>query len=105
MFAAKFRDFGICYLMVDNTPPVITGLKNNANLPKAAQINLFVTDNFKKIKQFRAELDGRFLMFSQRGNRFTYNFDEYCGSGEHNIKITVSDIAGNQTVQTFHFTR
>jgi len=105
MFAAKFRDFGTCYLMVDNTPPVITGLKNNANLLKASQINLFVTDNFKKIKQFRAELDGRFLMFSQRGNRFTYNFDENCGSGEHNIKITVRDIAGNQTVQTFHFTR
>lgn len=105
MFAAKFRDFGNCYLMVDNTPPVISGLKNNAILTKAAQINLFVTDNFKKIKQFRAELDGRFLMFSQRGNRFTYIFDENCGSGEHNIKITVSDVAGNQTVQTIHFTR
>jgi hypothetical protein len=105
MFAAKFRDFGTCYLMVDNATPIITGLKNNVNLSKASQINLFVTDNFKKIKQFRAELDGRFLMFSQRGNRFTYNFDENCGSGEHNIKITVRDVAGNQTVKTFHFTR
>ena len=76
MFTSKFRDFGTCYLMLDKIPPVISGLKSKTNLTSAAQINIVVTDNYNKIKYFRAELDGKFLMFSQRGNRFTYNFDE-----------------------------
>jgi len=105
MFTSKFRDFGTCYLMVDKIPPVVSGLKNNANLSRASQINLFVTDNYKKIKYFRAELDGKFLMFSQRGNRFTYNFDENCGIGEHILTITVKDIVGNISEEKIQFKR
>ena len=105
MFTAKFRDFGTCYLMLDNIPPVVSGIMNNANLSSASQINIFVTDNYKKIKYFRAELDGKFLMFSQRGNRFTYNFDENCGTGEHILTIIVKDLVGNTTVESIHFKR
>ena len=105
MFISKFRDFGTCYLMVDKLPPVVSGLKNNANLSHATQIHLFVSDNFRKIKYFRAELDGKFLLFSQRGNRFTYYFDENCGTGEHNLSIVVKDVVGNTSKQTIHFKR
>jgi hypothetical protein len=105
MFTSKFRDFGTCYLMLDNIPPVVSGIINNANLSSASQINIFVSDNNKKIKYFRAELDGKFLMFSQRGNRFTYNFDENCGTGEHNLTIIVKDLVGNTTVESVHFKR
>ena len=105
MFTSKFRDFGTCYLLLDKIPPVVSGLKNNANLSRASQINLFVTDNNKKIKYFRAELDGKFLMFSQRGNRFTYNFDENCGIGEHILTITVKDIVGNISEEKIQFKR
>ena len=105
MFTSKFRDFGTCYLMVDKIPPVVSGLTNNSNLANASQINIYVTDNYKKIKHFKAELDGKFLMFSQRGNRFTYNFDENCAAGEHILTITVSDLVGNVSEQTIHFKR
>ena len=93
-------------LLVDNIPPVILpiGIRENANLSRSSQIIFTVTDNMKKIKNFRAELDGKWLRFTNdKGRSFIYRFDERCPRGNHELKVSVDDEAGNTTTKTFHF--
>jgi hypothetical protein len=106
-FKATFRDFGDFELISDDIPPVITGgFKDNSNLSKATRIIFIPTDNNKEIRNFRAELDGKWLMFTNdKGKSFIYNFDEKCGRGRHELTISIQDEAGNTTEKIFHFIR
>jgi hypothetical protein len=107
-YTAKFREFGNFQLLVDNSPPVISpiGIRENADLSRASRIIFTVTDNMKEIKNFRAELDGKWLRFTNdKGRSFIYKFDEMCPPGAHELKVSVEDEAGNQTTKTFHFKR
>ncbi|HXR82994.1 MAG TPA: M23 family metallopeptidase [Hanamia sp.] len=106
-YSAKFNAFGNFELIADNDPPAISiNFHENANLSHARNIIITPKDNNDQIKNFRAELDGSWLRFSNdKGRNFIYDFDEKCSSGNHELKIFVEDEAGNQTVKTFHFTR
>ncbi len=107
-FTAKFRNFGNFQLLVDDIPPNIIpiGIKENANLSRASQIIFTVTDNMKEIKNFRAELDGKWLRFTNdKGRSFIYKFDEMCPPGNHELKVSVEDEAGNIAAKIFHFVR
>ncbi|MDQ2863353.1 MAG: M23 family metallopeptidase, partial [Bacteroidota bacterium] len=106
-FTASFRDFGNFELIADDDPPVNTGgFHDGANLSKASSIIFVPKDNNDEIKSFRAELDGEWLMFTNdKGRVFIYKFDEKCGRGKHELKITVGDEAGNTTERIYHFTR
>jgi hypothetical protein len=107
-FTAKFREFGNFQLLVDNVPPIISpiGIRDNANLSRSSQIIFTITDNMKKIKNFRAALDGKWLRFTNdKGRSFIYKFDERCQPGEHELKVSVEDEAGNETQRIFHFSR
>ena len=59
-------------------------------------------DNFDAIKSFRAELDGRWLCFTNdKGYSWIYNFDDHFPGGMHQLKVTVEDEAGNVTSKTW----
>jgi hypothetical protein len=106
--AAKFRDFGFYQLAIDKVAPVIVpiGFTDGSNLSKATRIAFTITDNLNKFKNVRAELDGKWLRFSNdKGRTFIYRFDEKCLTGRHELKISAEDEAGNQTVKTFRFIR
>lgn len=106
--SAKFRDFGSFQLILDEQPPLIVpiGLSNGANLSRASRIAFTIRDNLETFKSFRAELDGKWLRFTNdKGRTFIYYFDEMCPRGEHTLKISVEDEAGNVTLQTYNFTR
>jgi bifunctional DNA-binding transcriptional regulator/antitoxin component of YhaV-PrlF toxin-antitoxin module len=93
---------------VDNTPPVIIpiGIRENSNLSRSSQIIFTVADNMKKIKNFRAELDGKWLRFTNdKGRSFIYKFDEMCPPGNHELKVRVEDVAGNVAEKVIHFVR
>ncbi|MGL6269310.1 MAG: M23 family peptidase, partial [Chitinophagaceae bacterium] len=102
-----FREFGSFQLIADDIPPQlnVSGIADGANLSKASRIIITATDNNDAIRNFRAELNGKWLMFSQKGRTFTYKFDENCLPGKHSLKISVEDEAGNTTVKNIHFTR
>ena len=106
-YAAKFNTFGNFELIADDEPPTISiNFHENANLSHYRNIVVTPKDNNDQIKNFRAELDGKWLRFSNdKGRNFIYDFDEKCSSGRHELKISVEDEAGNQTIKTFHFTR
>jgi hypothetical protein len=106
--SAKFRDFGYYQLLMDEVPPVIVpiGFADGSDLSRATRISFTVTDNFNKFKNVRTELDGNWLRFTNdKGRTFTYRFDEKCLTGEHELKISVEDEAGNKTVKTYKFKR
>ena len=106
-YSAKFRAFGDFELIADDEPPVLTGgFHENANLAHASRIIFTPKEDNDEIKNFRAELDGKWLRFTNdKGRSFIYIFDEMCPRGNHELKIYVQDEAGNTTKKTYHFTR
>ncbi|HWK05441.1 MAG TPA: M23 family metallopeptidase [Puia sp.] len=106
--SGRFREFGNFQLVEDKEAPVITpiGIQEGALLNKAPRIAFIVKDNLGAIRNFRAELDGKWLCFTNdKGLAFIYKFDEHCPPGRHLLKVTVEDIAGNRTSKEYNFTR
>ncbi len=106
--SAKFRNFGSFQLLLDEQPPTILpiGITNGANLSRASRIAFTIHDNLESFNNFRAELDGKWLRFTNdKGRTFIYNFDEMCPPGQHTLKVSVEDEAGNSATQTYNFTR
>jgi murein DD-endopeptidase MepM/ murein hydrolase activator NlpD len=106
-YEAKYREFGNFWLEVDNLPPqiAITGLYDGAVVREGSAIVCTVKEDKNEIRSFRAELDGKWLMFEGLGPVFRYRVDEYCSPGEHELVIIVEDEAGNQTEKRIRFTR
>lgn len=106
-YSAAFREFGTFQLVGDDSPPTVSfnGIANGANIQKMSRIVVTVDDDNKTIRNFRAELDGKWLMFSQKGRTFTYKMDAHCPPGVHELKVSVEDEAGNRTVRNITFTK
>jgi hypothetical protein len=94
-------------LSLDTEPPlIITAFKDGANLSKSSRISLTIKDNFGVYKNFRAELDGKWLLFTNDKERaFIYKFDEHCPKGKHELKISVENEVGSRSVKIFKFIR
>ncbi len=107
-FVAKTRHFGKVVLLYDNAPPTITpiGIAQGANLSKAKGFSFAIKDNHDELKNFKAVLDGQWLLFSNdKGKVFKHIFDDKTTTGQHSLTVYVEDEAGNATTQTYTFTR
>lgn len=105
---ARFNSFGSFQLVLDEEPPQIipVGFINGQDMSKAKSLVFTASDNMGVVKNFRAELDGKWLLFSNdKGKRHIYRFDDRCSPGKHSLKISLADEAGNTTEQTYTFTR
>jgi Peptidase family M23 len=105
--AAAFGEFGSFQAFVDNIPPTVNelGKGDTVDLSASKSIVFYPKDN-SAIKSFRAELDSRWLRFSNdKGSAWIYNFDERCPFGVHQLKVTIEDIAGNVTTKQWWFKR
>jgi hypothetical protein len=103
--SAKTGAFGSFIALVDLTPPQLNsiGKGDTVNLSPASRIVFTPTDN-SGIKSFHAELDGKWLMFTNdKGRSWIYKFDEQCPFGVHELTVTVEDIVGNITEKTWWF--
>ncbi|ANH83315.1 peptidase M23 [Niabella ginsenosidivorans] len=99
---APFRDFGTYEAFIDKTPPTIN---DPANLNRASGIAFTPHDN-SGIAGFRAEVDGKWIRFTNdKGKTYLYSFDEKVPAGEHTLKVTVTDVAGNKTIKSWSFRR
>lgn len=105
--AAKFRDFGNFQIVRDSEPPVIIlSFPDGADLSRATRITFTVRDNLQSVTNVRAELDGKWLRFTNDKNRaFIYQFDEKCLSGSHVLRVSAEDEAGNKTSVSYNFAR
>lgn len=105
-YTARVRSFGTYWLSTDVTPPVLKSLQApGANLAKAASIRFSATDAGTSVKKIRAELDGKWLCFEQKGSIWIYTFDEHCPKGSHKLKVTATDENDNTTTLNYTFTR
>lgn len=104
---AKFRDLGKFSLVNDNVPPKVTasGFINGGSVSNKKSIAFIVTDNLGEIKNFKALLDGQWLLFKRKSISFIHVFDERTSRGKHDLVVSVEDAAGNATEKTFSFTR
>lgn len=103
----KVNRFGTARLVVDDEAPTINtlGWSNGKTFYDNQVLSVNGSDNFKAIKNFRAELDGKWILFVRKGNTFSYKMDAYCSEGEHQLKLSIEDIAGNRTEQVYYFTK
>lgn len=105
---AGFSDFGNFQAFVDLVPPQVNapgGGKDTLDLSRSKRIVFTPTDNYG-IQSFRAELNGKWLMFTNdKARSFVYIFDEQCPYGVHELKVKVEDIAGNITEKSWWFKR
>lgn len=106
-YSANFNAFGDFELIADDEPPVISvDFHDGANISRYRTIVVTPKDNNDELKNFQAELDGKWLMFSNdKGRKHIYHFDEKCSRGKHELKISVEDEAGNKTERILNFTR
>ena len=106
-YSAKFNAFGDFELIADSEPPVISiNFNDNANISHHRNISIIPKDNNDEIRNFRAELDGKWLCFNNdKGRNYIYTFDERCPPGKHELKVYVKDEAGNTAEKIYHFTR
>lgn len=107
-FRSSFKAIGNVELYADVTAPTITpvGFRDGMNAAKLSRIAFVVRDETDELQNFRAELDGKWLRFSNdKGKTFIYTFDEHCPPGEHELKISVEDCAGNKAERSYKFTR
>lgn len=105
--SARFGSFGTYQVIADELPPSVNdlGKGDTINLSAAKQIVFTPTDNFG-IKSFRAELNGRWLRFTNDKSRnWIYKFDDRCPYGVHHLKVTVEDWAGNSIQKEWWFKR
>lgn len=107
-YRSSFKALGNVELYADLVPPTITpvGFKDGMNAAKLNRIVFVVRDETDELRNFRALLDGKWIRFSNdKGKTFIYNFDEHCGAGEHELQISVEDVAGNKAEKTYRFRR
>lgn len=105
--SASFNGFGSFQAFADINPPSINdpGRGDTINLSAASRIVFTPLDN-SGIKSFRAELNGQWLRFTNdKGRSWIYSFDEKCPYGVHQLRVMVTDLAGNMTEKTWWFKR
>ena len=104
--SASFDNLGVFQAFIDTIPPIINAPvkgKDTLDLSPLTRIIFTPTDNYA-VRSFRAELDGKWLMFSNdKGRNHIYIFDEQCPYGVHELKVRVEDIVGNVTEKTWWF--
>lgn len=104
----RTRYFGSFQVFADTQAPVInTSWKGDKpDLRKATAMIIRPSDNFEEIRFFRAELDGKWLRFTNdKGRSYIYRFDEHCPPGKHTLRVVVEDFVGNRTVGEWEILR
>jgi hypothetical protein len=105
---AKFRQFGTYQVLVDDVPPTLNapGVGDTVDLRRATRIVFSPKDNLNEINSFRATADGQWLRFTNdKGYSYIYKFDEKFPPGVHELKVEVTDVAGNVTTKSWFVRR
>lgn len=106
--SGSFNLLGSAQLLIDTIPPEIHcdgWEEGQAFSGNASELVLQCRDDLGPVAGFRGELDGHWIPFARKGDRFTYTFDEYCPAGRHKLTVTVRDVAGNETRKSMTFTK
>lgn len=104
-YKGRVRKFGTYYLKVDTTAPIIQNLQKTNDVSKLKTLRIQVTEEMTSIKQFRATIDGKWVLFEPFGNVYVYKFDNYCGKGKHELIVKAVDENDNERTIVYSFIR
>jgi hypothetical protein len=105
-YTSSVRALGEYRLVPDTTAPIVKPIsKVEGNLSKARSIVFKATDDITSVKTFKAELDGKWLLFEQHEDEWKYVFDSHCSGGKHTLVVTSQDENGNESKASYTFTR
>jgi hypothetical protein len=105
-YKASVRNLGEYRLVLDTIAPTIRPVSPiKGNLRAAKRMAVRATDKYTSVRSFRAELDGRWILFEQHEDVWTYVFDSHCPPGNHRLSIKATDENGNEVRTSFTFTR
>ena len=74
---------------------------NELEWSKNAKVVFDLYDNETTVRTYRGTLNGKFVLFkySSKDKRLTFNFkQENIRSGNHKLKVVVTDVHGNRSV-------
>lgn len=103
-YAATFGVFGVLVTLEDSIPPMLgKNWEDSAVFYRNGSIVFTAKDIMSTIASVRAEIDGNWAPFEQKGNIFSYKFDGYLENGKHTLRVLAKDVAGNETSRTWYF--
>ncbi len=107
MVSAKCKEVGSFYVKIDTIKPKVNVLNYSTKTKtfRGNQIRVKISDNLSGIDTYKGYIDNQWVLFDYdaKRNALTYNFDEYCPSGEHNLKVIVVDDVGNVSTKELSF--
>jgi hypothetical protein len=105
---AHFNTLGTVQLLIDTLPPMVQPVNwqhGQSFTEDVTELKLLCKDETDGVADFRAILDGEWLLFDRKGDDFTLHIPENTKRGKHRLTITIIDVAGNQTQQVFSFVK
>lgn len=96
---ARPKDLGNFHVMLDTIVPEIRPLnfKDGQDISKLSQLNIRIKDNLTDIASYRGTIGGRWVLFQYdaKNDLLFYQQDERLQAGEHILRLSVEDEAGN----------
>ena len=90
-----------CYAVAADTVPPVLEPVGEKSWMKNARLVFDLYDNETRVTSFRGTLNGKFVLFkyNRKDKRLTFDFkQENIRSGNHKLKVVVTDAYGNSTV-------
>ena len=102
---SKVRSFGDYCIMIDNVSPSIQPVAFKSNMRGYNKMTFKIKDNFGTAGnvsglKFRAIIDGRWALmeYDSKKDLIIHRFDKDFATGTHQLRLTVEDNRGNETV-------
>ncbi len=103
---AQMPDFGSFQGFTDITPPTVNELGKGDTVSFNGRSMVFTPSDNSGIKSFRAELDGKWLRFTNdKGRSWIHTFPTDFPYGTYHLKVIVTDLVDNTTTKEWWFKR
>lgn len=97
--------FGSYCVAIDTVVPTVQFLGNKGSIVSGSTIRIRVRDNASGVAAARVEIDGHWYLSMLKRDIVSLELkEERLNRGTHEIKITVTDICGNETHESRNFT-
>ena len=104
---ARPRELGVFYIALDTVPPAIEPLNigEGRDMSSTEVIRFVIKDALSGIDTYRGTIDGKWVLFQydKKNDLLFYEVDDHVPSGEHKLRLTVTDEVGNEQSYTCNF--